>query len=66
MCSTSRAAAYILNSSVMNQDKAGINPCVAINNQDDDRHGSLEKAQKTMSNFICVEAANEELDWSCT
>ena len=50
----------------MNQDKAGINPCVAINNQDDDRHGSLEKAQKTMSNFICVEAANEELDWSCT
>ena len=45
---------------------SGINPCVAINNQDDDRHGSLEKAQKTMSNFICVEAANEELDWSCT
>ena len=54
----------------MNQDKAAIHPCVAIKHQDDDsldRHGSLEKAQKTTSNFICVEeAAKEELDWSCT
>ena len=59
-CSTSRAAAHILTRPVMNQDKAGIQPCVAINKKDDDRRESLRKAQKTMGNVVRVKEQSKE------
>ena len=44
----------------MNQDKAGIQPCVAINKKDDDRRESLRKAQKTMGNVVRVKEQSKE------
>jgi len=59
-CSTSRAAAHILARPVMNQDRAGIQPCVAIKKKDDDRRGSLRKAQKTMGDVIRIKEQSIE------
>ena len=44
----------------MNQDKAGIQPCVAIKKKDDDRRGSLRKAQKTMGDVIRIKEQSIE------
>ena len=59
-CSTSRAAAHILARPVMNQDRAGIQPCVAIKKKDDDRRGSLRKAQKTMGDVIRIKEQSKK------
>jgi len=53
-CSTSRAAAHILARPVMGQDKAGIQPCVAVNKKDDDRRAALRKAQKGIGEVIRI------------
>ena len=54
--STSRAAAHILGRPVKGQleDKAGIQPCVAVNKKDDDRRAAFQKAQKSTTEVICV------------
>jgi len=44
----------------MNQDKAGIQPCVSINKKDDDRRESLRKAQKTTGNVVRVKEQSKE------
>ena len=46
-CSTSRAAAHILARPVMNQDKAGIQPCVAINKKDDEQWAMLSVSRNS-------------------
>ena len=53
-CSTSRAAAHIMVRPVMGQDKAGMQPCVAVNKTDDYRRAALQKAQKSSAEVICV------------
>ena len=53
-CCASRAAAHILGRPVLGRDKAGIQPCVAVNNKDDDRRAALRKAQKSVAEVICV------------
>ena len=59
-CSTTRAAAHILGRPVMSQDRPGFHPCVAINKKDDDRRGSLKKAQKTMGDVIRLKEQSME------
>jgi hypothetical protein len=62
--STSRAATHILARPVMGQDKAGRQPCVAVNKRDDDRRAALRKAQKTIGKVKSVkEQSIAEKKW---
>ena len=58
-CSTSKAAAHILARPVMNQDRAGIQPCVAIKKRDDDRLFIRPAVQYLFREWLIGEIAYE-------